>query len=787
MLKKIIYTSLIILAIIAITIGVYLFKQTPSYQGNVVLKELNTGVNCYFDDYGIPHIEANSEADAMQVLGYMHAKERLWQMELMRRLAPGRLSEILGEDTLEVDAFFAHLGIEEHNLKLAQNIQKNNNIYPLIQAYLSGVNQYINTENRPIELHLLGVNPKPFELIDILNIYGYMAFSFSQSQKVDALLTEIHQNLGPAYLEDFGLDHRFFTTKIGDDALAYTKTAHQIHKILHQSPVTEFVGSNSWVLGPNKTKNKAVILANDPHIMFSQPGTWYEAHLLTPTYEIYGYYVPGTPFPLLAHNREFAMGLTMFQNDDSDFFDINFINNNQYTFGDSVATVEVYEKEIKIKGKPSKFIERKVTQLGPIISGVNPFSYLKKPLAMRWTYLEKEHDMIGALYGLSRANNIEKYLASVAKIAAPGLNVMYGDAQGNIAWTAAAHLYRVPDSISTYQVLNASNPKHLIKTEVPFEQNPKSINPPKGYVYSANNLSVNTQGEHFPGYYLPNDRAQRIIDLLDAKNDWTLEEVAKMMLDDQSDAAKANAHFMVNIIKEEPLSFSQKEIIQIINQWQGSHNITDIAPAIYNKWIYFYLKNTFEDELGKEAFELFLQTHTMKQMLGHQLKNTKSPWWDNTHTKNKTETQTEILYQSFLQAFETLENQLGKNIQDWQWGKVHQLELKHPFAKNKLFSKLFNVGNSPIAASNEVINNLMFTYSNEALHQIKAGPSTRRAVDFSDVERSVSVLPSGQSGHFLSKHYKDQHELFVEGKYRPMLMNIQTIKKLPNSIQFKPL
>ena len=193
-----------------------------------------------------------------------------------------------------------------------------------------------------------------------------------------------------------------------------------------------------------------------------------------------------------------------------------------------------------------------------------------------------------------------------------------------------------------------------------------------------------------------------------------------------------------------------------------------------------------EDEFREENFKLLLNTHIIKQVVEAQSQNATSVWWDNINTKNKKETQSEILTQSFQEAVASLENQLGSDVNQWQWEKVHKVEFQHPIGKVKLFSKFFNVGSFPIAGTNEVINNQMFTYTDDAEINTKGGPSTRRIIDFSDIENSWSVLPTGQSGNPMSKHYDDQADLFVNGKFRKMKLNKKEIEATSTKLIFKP-
>ena len=789
--KKIVLvlTSLIIL--IALALFIYLQSSKPKYKGEEKLANISKPTTVYFDEYGVPHIYADTQKDAMTTLGYVHAQDRLWQMELMRRIAPGKLSEIFGTPVLKTDKFFAGIGIDENSKQAVANLDKNSQTYILANAYLDGINQYIEQGTTPVELRLLGIKQEKFTLKDVYNIFGFMSFSFAMAQKTDPLLTDIRDRFGMNYLQDFGIHGEFGTKQLKSfqgDYKEYIEISKSVAGLLEESPVPAFIGSNSWVIGGAKTKKGKVILANDPHIMYSQPGTWYEAHIVCPDYEIYGYYIAGTPFPLLGHNHNYAYGLTMFENDDVDFFqeENNPNNDKQYKTVDGFKNYTYKQKTIKVKDSVDYKLNVKTSQHGPIVNGLLDGLKSDKPVAMSWIYTQQKNQILDAVYQLSHAKNLESFHKNIELIKAPGLNIMYGDAKGNIAWITSGKLYKVDTSVNTNFILNGANGIDDQKEFLPFAKNPAAINPSWNYVYTSNNQPEAIDGYLYPGYYLPKDRALRIDGLLAPKSNWTKEDVSKMIVDNTS---ATSSKILMNILPKlevGKMNSNEKRAYEIIGKWNGTNELQDIAPSIYNKWIYFYLKDTFEDEFGSANFKLLLNTHIIKQVIENQSKNATSVWWDNINTKNKKETQSEILTQSFKEAVASLENQLGSDLNQWQWEKVHKVEFQHPIGKVKLFSSFFNVGTFPIAGSNEVINNQLFIYTDDAQIQVKGGPSTRRIIDFSDIENSWSVLPTGQSGNPMSKHYEDQADLFVKGKFRKMKLNKAEIIKSSTKLVFKP-
>lgn len=790
-LKKIVLVILSVIIILALALVGYGYYLKPTYEGEQKLKNIQKETTVYFDDFGVPHIYANSQRDAMTALGYVHAQDRLWQMELMRRIAPGRLSEMFGSKLLKTDKFFAGLGINENSEKAIAKLDKNSQAYQLTLAYIDGINQYMEEGKTPVEFQILGLKKDKFTLKDVYNIFGYMSFSFAMAQKTDPLLTDIRNKLGPEYLKDFGLDGSLGITKIKNfdgKAIEYAEISRSVASLLDNSPVPAFIGSNSWVIAPQKTKNGKVIFANDPHIVFSQPCTWYEAHIVVPDYEIYGYYLAGTPFPLLAHNRDYAYGLTMFENDDLDMFqeEENPNNKNQYKTVNGFQNYKIRKEIIKVKDSSNVVLEIRETQHGPIMNDLLDGVKENKPVAMSWIYTQQTNQILEAVYSLSHTKNLVDFRKGVSLIAAPGLNIMYGDAKGNIAWNTSGKLYKLDKSVNPNFILDGTNGVDDQKEFLDFSKNPHAINPSWGYIYSANNQTEAVDNYLYPGYYLPQDRAKRISSLLEPKNNWTKEDVGQMINDNTSSITPSVVKNLILALDLKSLSNNEKQAIEILEKWNGSNNLKDVAPTIYNKWIYNYLKNTFQDELGETDFKMLLSTHIVKQIIEPQSKNENSVWWDDVTTKNKKETRAEILIKSFHESIAIIENQLGKDLNSWTWERVHTLEHQHPLGKVAALRGVFNIGPFNVPGSTEVINNLFFDFTDSGEYAVKGGPSTRRVIDFSDIENSMSVLPTGQSGNPFSKHYNDQTEMYNAGKFRKMKMNKEEIINTSTKLVFLP-
>lgn len=787
-LKKVL--KVVVVLVVLIFIGLWLFSRTlhPTYNGELDLANISDEVTVYYDEVGVPHINAQNQKDAFTALGYVHAQDRLWQMELIRRIAAGRLSEIFGKELIKTDKFFSGLGIEEASSKTIKNLDKNSEAYKLTMAYLDGINQFMENGPTPIEFYLVGVDKEKYTIKDVYNVFGYMAFSFAAAHKTDPMLNEVKEKLGAAYFNEISLSNVKNTELIQNEKkpILTASVAAAMQDLYKNLPLSPFIGSNSWVIGADKTKNGRVIFANDPHIGYAQPSVWYQSHIKTPNYEIYGFNLALSPFALIGHNREYAYGMTMFENDDIDFyFEKNNPNNpNEYLTENGYKRYDVIEKRIKVKGEKDSVYQIKVSQHGPIMNDLIEHIDEKRPLAMQWIYTKLNNELLELSHQMSHANSLAEFKNAASKLHAPGLNIMYGDAKNNIAWFASGKLYKYREGINTKTILDGASGADEILEYFDFEENPMSINPSINYVYSANNQPDSIKGGLYPGYYLPEDRAKRIVSLLEAKNDFTKEDVAKMIYDVTSATVSSNIANLATGIDTKNLTPSEKLSLNYLSKWNGFYGEKEVAPTIYNRFIYEVLVATYKDEMGK-SFNQFINTPYQDKAFVEQIVREESVWWDDVHTKDKKETRTDIVTSSYKKTIAFLGNQLGENVQDWTWDRVISVEHGHALGKVAALRKYFNVGPFKTRGGNEVINNQIFNLDSTGVYKITAGPSTRRIVDFSDVENSLGILPTGQSGNVFSPHYKDQAQKYVDGEFVKMSLNEAYIKKSKNKLVFK--
>jgi len=790
MLKKTLFSILTLILLLVIAIAIFLYSKKPNYKGNEHLSGLKNAVEVYYDDYGIPHIFAESEEDAMMALGYAQAHDRLFQMEVLSRIAPGRLSEIFGDKLIETDKFFLSLGINENSEKVLSQLDKNAASYKMAEAFLKGVNQYVAEGKTPLEFTILGIKKHDYTLQDIQNVFGYMSFGFAMAHKTDPLVSAIKEKLGDEYVKNLGLNIDPNSTLIKTypvkDAVEISKAITYLDKV---NPIPSFIGSNSWVLGTQKTKNGKVIFENDPHIGYSQPGTWFQAHIKTPKHESYGFYLALTPFPLLSHNRSVAYGLTMFENDDIDLYieKLNPNNPEEYLVDSTYHPLKKRNYKIKVKGADEVDYTVYETHRGPIINKNVPEVKTSEPVSMYWVFMHRANKLLELVYGMSRANNIDEFKKFPPLLHAPGLNIMYGDIDGNVAWWASGHLYERANNPVTKMMLDGTNSLNDSIDYFPFSENPQAINPEWNYVYSCNNQPDSIVSKRYvPGYYLPQNRSKRVVELVSSKNDWTQTEVENMALDITSPVNVDLNRILIQSIGKQALNETENKALAQLKSWDGKASTNSVGQTIFNQFIYEYYKAMLEDEMGQEIFNQFLNTHLEKRMFEPLMKGTYGIWADDITTKTKKESVADIQLQAFKNTAKRLENALGNDVSKWTWGKVHTVEYKHPFGEIKLLRPYFNVGPFEIAGTNEVINNQIFNISEAVETEVTSGPSTRRIIDFSNVEGAKAILPTGNSGNVLSPHYKDQAQLFIEGKFVPMLINEEKIKSGKNVLKLVP-
>ncbi|HEY0289444.1 MAG TPA: penicillin acylase family protein [Pseudomonas sp.] len=770
--------SLIVLAVLIVFVAGgstwYIHSKQPVRDGEMALVHLQAPVSVRYDERGVPHIKAGNEADLYRALGYVHAQDRLFQMEMLRRLARGELAEVLGPKLVDTDRLFRSLRIREHADAYVAKQDKTTPQWKALQAYLDGVNQYQNSHSKPIEFDVLGINERPFTAEDTLSIGGYLAYSFAAAFRTEPLLTYVRDQLGPDYLRVFDLDWQpqgalAQAPALGNaDWKGLNELALLSEQALAKAGLPQFEGSNAWAVSGSRTKSGKPLLAGDPHIRFSVPSVWYEAQLSAPGFELYGHFQALNPFALLGHNMDFGWSLTMFQNDDLDLIaeKINPDNPNQVWYHGAWADMTSRDEHISVKGGTSVTLTLRQSPHGPIINDALGSNAGTAPIAMWWSFLESENPILQGFYEANRANTLDKMRSAAEKIQSPGLNVVWANAKGDIGWWAAAQLPKRPLGVNPAFILDGSTAQADKDGFYPFSANPQEENPARGYIVSANFQPVSPTGMEIAGYYNLAERGQQLNkQLSDTSVKWDLENSKQLQLGTRTDYAQKILKPLIPVLRSVISDPEEHDVLERLAQWNGEYSVDSVGATLFNQFLYELTEKTFHDQLGDGLFETLLSTRVIDSALPRLAADEHSPWWNNANSPAK-ENRGNTVKVAWHATVSHLKSMYGLNPDEWLWGKAHTLTHEHPLGRQPPLDSLFNVGPFAAPGTHEVPNNLSARITT-APWPVTYGPSTRRLIDFADPAHALGINPVGQSGVLFDEHYCDQAQAYINGEYVP--------------------
>lgn len=751
-------------------------SSAPAYSGELRLDGLSAPATVWFDDFGIPHIQASGRTDLYRAFGYIHASERLFQMEMLRRAGGGRLSEIIGASTLPTDIMFRTIGIPEYARQSDSLLRASGDPAMLadIQAYLDGINAFVRSGAVPREFSIIGISCEPFTTHDLFLITGAMSFSFSQAQKSEPVMDHIATHYGNRYLADIGLWHREGDSFIpgGPDTSASSALlsfGRTIQAIQQELPVAPLQGSNGWVVSGKRTANGHVLFCNDTHIGYLLPQTWYEAYLTCPGFELYGHFLGGVPFALVGRNASLSWGLTMLLNDDMDFYRETFNpqDSTQVMYKGEWTLARVRESRIAVKDQPDHVLTYRETPHGPVINDAFPDMGRETAISMLWTYTRLPNKTVEAFYGFNHAQDISEFMRSVERVHAPGLNIHYGDTAGNIAWWSAARLLERPAHVNPRILLDGASGRDEPSGYYEFRSNPRNINPSDGIIATANEWPAPMDTMYYPGYYLPPYRGARIRSQLAIRTDWNAEAMKALLTDAVNEAdARALQQLLARYNRiDESGDAAREELLQVLRNWDGSYDPESVPATFFTRLQYHFLKEVCEDELGPDRFELFIKTHQVRYAYACLLDRPQSDWYDHIGTPSREHPDT-LINRAFQSTFSGLSDDFGPNWKLWQWKKCSTLELRHPLGQVALFRPLFNLGPFPNQGSNETIRQGGFHLNGEGHYEVFFGSQMRIITDMGNPEECWNVTPAGQSGHIGSPHWDDQSPLYNAGEFR---------------------
>ncbi|WP_460119903.1 penicillin acylase family protein [Pseudomonas sp. S2_C03] len=785
--KRLLIALVVLIVVLAVGVGGYVYSKQPTRQGIVELQHLQGSVTVRYDERGIPHIRADNETDLYRALGYVHAQDRLFQMEVLRRLARGELAEVLGSKLLDTDKLMRSLRIRERAETYLANLDKQSPAFLAMQAYLDGINQYQDSHAKPAEFDALGIAKRPFTAQDTISIAGYMAYSFAAAFRTEPLLTYVRDQLGADYLNVFDLDWQpsgvleknsgaAVPPLASGDWKDLNALARLSEQALADNGLPQFEGSNAWAVAGSRTKSGKPLLAGDPHIRFSAPSVWYEAHLTAPGFELYGHYQALMPFASLGMNRDFGWSITMFQNDDLDLIaeKVNPDNPNQVWYRGQWVDLVTSEQQIAVKGQAPVTLVLRQSPHGPIVNDALGSHAGKTPIAMWWGFLETQNPILEGFYQLNRADTLVKARMAAARIHAPGLNVVWANAKGDIGWWAAAQLPKRPAGVKPWFILDGSSAQADKEGFYPFTANPQEENPARGYIVSANYQPVSPTGMEIPGYYNLADRGQQLNRQLSDKTvKWDLETSQKLQLGTTTAYGPRLLAPLLPVLREVVSDPAELKLVEQLAQWQGDYPLDSTSATLFNQLLFNLADAAMRDELGNDFFETLLSTRVIDAALPRLAANADSPWWDNRTTAAR-ETRADTVKVAWQASLAHLKSVLGADFTQWQWGKAHTLTHGHPLGQQKPLDRIFNVGPFAAPGSHEVPNNLSAKIG-PAPWPVTYGPSTRRLIDFADPTHSLTVNPVGQSGVPFDRHYEDQAEAYIEGLYFQAHLNDEEV------------
>lgn len=751
-------------------------KSFPEYNGSIKISSIKEVVEISRDSYGVPSIYAKNEADLWFAVGYVHAQDRLWQMDIYRRTVQGRLSEVFGEDALGYDYLFRTLDMTS----VVNDIQKQlpDNVKYALSCYTQGVNAYIKESKGryPVEFDLLNYEPELWQPEHSLLVSRLMAWYLNFSWWPEILHWKIQEKLGNQKAQEIFQDYPSDAPTIVYSSIpkVIKSVSYFIKRINSFREYFGFngmgIGSNCWVINGKKSVSGKPILANDPHLTLTIPSYWYEMNLLTEDFNVGGFCFPGSPFVVIGHNSKIAWGLTNAMIDDADFF-MNVIDphdTTKYVNNKKPLPIKFKEEIIKVGKNDSVIVTTKKTHYGPVINYVHPsinyhsgvFDSLL--VSLKWVGFLPTMETY-TFYLLNKASSRVDVINALKYYGVPGLNFIYADVEGNIGYHLVA---KIPVRKNFHPALPvpAFNSDYDWSGFVPFEDLPEVWNPPENFIASANNKIINKPKYYITYFYMPPYRIERIVQLLSVEKKLSVSDFQQFQVDVLSLHSEKYNKIILDVFNEESISDPiVNSVIEYLRNWDFKNTAYDASTSIFNMFFLKLLHNVFHDELGDELFYEYIYFPAIPVNAIDKLIENESSWFDDINT-DTIETRNMIIRKSLLDAIADLKMKYGSEIKNWQWGNLHQLTLNHPLGKVQPLNYVFNLGPYKIGGSSSTINNseIDFTKPFESL----VGPSMRYIVDLSDINKRYCVIAGGQSGHPLHKHYDDQLAIWVNHKYR---------------------
>ncbi len=758
--------GLVLLALASSAAGyIWLRQSLPVLEGEQRVPHLENPVEIVRDRHAIPHIIGQRIADVIFAQGYAHAQDRLWQMEFQRRVGAGRLAEVVGADALPADRFMRMLGL--YHLAEASIPHLSDTSLAWLNAYADGVNAFLDRRSGPLppEFILLRHDEiEPWKPADSIVWIKMMALDLSRNWRNELLRARLAAELTSEQIADLWPDYPS-DAPVTLTALVQDLDLDRLTSLLPAAPPSG-IGSNGWVVSGERSASGAPLLANDPHLGYRTPGTWYLAHLKAPELELIGAGLPGVPGIVLGHNGDIAWGMTNTGPDSQDLFieKIDPADPGRYLTPEGKASFDVRTEVIRVKDAEDVQLTVRQTRHGPVISdllgdtgGVTDDEHV---LALAWTALIEDDTSIETLFDLTRARNWEAFRAAVDGHDTPQQNLFYADREGHIGMMAPGRVPVRRKGDGLWPVPGWTGEHDWIDV-IPSEALPSLVNPASGQLINANNRVVPPDYPHLiTAIWEPPHRARRLEALIgDGEHD--LESFSRIQLDQFSLLAD---DFLPIMLNAQPSDDRAKSMIARLSVWDRVMHAEAAEPLIFATWYREFTRLIYQDELGP----LFTSFWGIRPQFVERVLLEKPIWCDDQNT-TPIETCEDLAGTALDLAIKDLGSRFDDDPADWRWGAAHPATMAHPILGSlPIIDRLVNII-QPVGGDSVTVNVGHYAQHNEASPFASIqGASYRGLYDLADLDRSRFIAATGQSGHPLSPHYRDLTDLWAAGETIPM-------------------
>ncbi|EON71128.1 penicillin acylase family protein [Lysinibacillus sphaericus] len=760
------------IALIVVFIGFTWFmnKSKPVIEGDLAVSVLNQDVTVTRDDKGVPHILAETDADLYRAQGYVQAQDRLFQMDLARRQASGRLSEVIGEATINTDKHFRTFSLRDAAEKsLAAYDEESKQV---LEWFAEGVNAFIKQakENNTLsyEFALLGYEPEEWSVVDSLTIGKYMAY-------------DLGGNWNTLAFRHWALQH-FDEDKAKELFIKYPDNASSIIEANIANPVAvagqfdadllpnEFNGSNNWVVSGDKTKSGFPILADDPHLGLSTPSIWYQMHLQSPEQNVSGVIFAGIPGIILGHNDDIAWGVTNVGPDVQDLYiEIpNPDNPTQFKYDGEWEQAEVRNESIKVKDGKTVDFDVIVTRHGPIMTDLAfKDTEPSAQFSMQWTALQSTAEL-RAILGFNKANSWDDFEKALEDFKAPAQNFIFASKDGTIAYKANGEIPIRRQGEGQLPVPGDSS-DYGWEGFIPWDELPTVVNPKEGFIATANNEVI---GEEYPyhitDFWAQPYRYERIKEVLEANDSLTVEDMMNLQMDQHNLYAREFLPDLLTSLKAKDQDEKYAEVIALLEEWDMVDTKDSSAPLVFHTLMEQLQEVLFKDEMPLDMYNLMAGKYNITdQLLRKAYAGEKSIWIEQQGGVDA------AVYEALERSIALIEERFGKKPSKWQWGDFHQLTFDHTLGSaSPILAKYFNAKKVPIGGSKVTVQ----AADDDLDGNVDHGASWRFIADVSDLNSAYHIVGPGQSGHVKSKWYQDQVEDWAIGNYHETFVKNKEIK-----------